>query len=413
MLYEIKRPYDSHVHLLGTGERLVNWSLFTLTQVEQLRDYSHLQSSQRGDVVVGFGLQSKLFLDDKQLSALDEIFDSTPIFFSSADGHGSWINAITAKMFGLGQKALRLQEDAHFNLLKQLPQYTDEQLQLRLTSAKKYFQERGFVFLRDMTSSLSEVKVWSEILQRDQDAHIEYFFPVFNMQDLPEVLINLRQAEKFSSRWLKQRGLKVFIDGTLGSQTAHSCQCSKGSSFFSLDEINRIIEIAWTNNLEVAFHCIGELAVELVVESARSVMNSGITGRLHLEHCEVLKSDTLKKLKSLHVTVHMQPSHALDDLSKLRAMSDLMIFPIKQLKNSQVPLFFGSDSPVVEPSFKSSFQGIESLYKMPKSQKLEWVLAHHSLEDGSLPDAKVVLDDNWQVQFLSFDGKILIDKSKS
>ena len=49
---------------------------------------------------------------------------------------------------------------------------------------------------------------------------------------------------------------------------------------------------------------------------------TGFEGKIHLEHVQLIRKETVPLLKSLHITCHMQPCHWLSDRSWLDSVLD-------------------------------------------------------------------------------------------
>lgn len=410
-MFFVDRPFDSHIHLSGVGEIL---SAVDLKSIQSAGDFKKLNLSKSGaGVVRGFGWHFGQDQVPLGLKTIDELWPQQPCFFSRADGHASLVNSAAAKLLGLSSTSVFLEEREHFSALKKLATHaTASEKKESLLRALNHLQQKGFTHFRDMTTSVDDFNAFADIFESNPQAYVECFFPIHQVVDFESIQVQLESLRARASKYLRLQGLKIFIDGTLGAQTAHTrCFCQSGKTLlWSTEELEKMTAWAWNQNLDVAFHCIGEDAVEKVVDVARKVMLQGATGRLHIEHCELIKKSTLAQLKGLHVSVHMQPSHLIDDwkiLQEVNEDQDLVVFPAENLRKLGIPLYFGSDAPVVSADFKNTQKGI-SMY----SQKItkfsgEW-LKHHSHPSKFSPSSRCVLDEDLNVKELWFEEKKLI-----
>jgi hypothetical protein len=165
---------------------------------------------------------------------------------------------------------------------------------------------------------------------------------------------------------LRVKGLKLFLDGALGSEGAWISQCYHGRDHHGLVlwedlALREVLVRAWSEGLEVAVHAIGDAACDKMVDIARAVKESGTSGVLHLEHAELLRSETLQKMKTIDVRCHLQPSHWLSDRKWLeQKVGELSAhaFPWRRLQEAEIPFDFGSDSPIESASLSRTFQAL-------------------------------------------------------
>src|SRR5690606_26804128 len=122
------------------------------------------------------------------------------------------------------------------------------------------------------------------------------------------------QCKAEETELLKVNGIKVFFDGSLGSETAFLSEPYRGSKNYgqlnwSLSEVEDLLRRVWQSGFEVSIHCLGDEAAHQVVLAARKIYAENISGLLNLEHVQLLRPETIQKMKSLHITCHMQPCH--------------------------------------------------------------------------------------------------------
>lgn len=160
-------------------------------------------------------------------------------------------------------------------------------------------------------------------------------------------------AGSASEIWDIQHGpLKIFLDGSLGSRTAHLFEAyadeasNYGLELFSQSELQRAFEELDGSAECLAFHAIGDRAVARVLEA--SVSASGWP-RVRIEHAELVRPEDIERWPE-HVFASVQPTQLADDLAilskRLGPERARMAFPLASLLQAQVPLAFGTDFPV-------------------------------------------------------------------
>ncbi len=386
---EIKNLYDSHVHWMYTGQVHLSWNLKNISDPQQILDSTELQNHHRGDWRVGFGWDENNWNADFKIhrSFLDQKWKDQPVFLSRNDGHSSWVNTAALKALGLwsqhqnkqeiivdqdGWPTGILKEKAHIEALKKLPDFSNQQKKDQLIAAALHFNQSGFTHIRDMTSSPQQWKMNQQLIA-DQEIllHVEHWFVCESLQSLQQTVDQALICKKEENSFMKLRGIKLFVDGSLGSHTAflsqpYPDQGSRGQMNWTELDIADCLRLVWKNKLEIALHSIGDECTHQIVKMARLVYSEGIQGVLHLEHTEIMRPETIQMLKPLHVRCHLQPCHWFSDSvwleSKLQNLYPYS-FPWQALEKAKVPFSFGSDSPIEQSSL------IRNLLAHQQSQK--------------------------------------------
>lgn len=409
--------YDSHVHFLGTAEYLGGVALTDVRSADQLKDLVFKPTAYKGDFLTAFGWNPKN-IPKEELTAdiLDRVFPDVPVMFSRNDGHASWLNTLALKRLGFGDRQGLLEEADHFLALERLPKRDHEALKNKLMEASQIFLSQGFTHLRDLTSSKEEALALFELSKEGRfQQFIELNFLLKNIRDLGPLLETLRDLKARAVPNVCIQGVKLFFDGTLGGGNAfvQQCQCCRDSQYWTRELYSEVLKQVWGAGFDIAVHCIGDDAVDEIVSWTREVSAQGIVGRLHLEHAEFVRSETIQKMKPLHVKVHMQPCHWFGDKEWLatKASSALkkIAFPWESLRRAQIPIHFGSDSPVVAPSVISNYQALQQSAH-DGIKKFEGDFAQfHSYSGGTSIEAETIFEDQ-EVRSVRINGQIVWHK---
>jgi len=414
MLLKIPRLYDSHVHWLVTGQIETGLKLFDLKSAADIEHVKIEPHFFRGEWLVGWGWDHTKWpgqtLPTKDI--LDRVFPNHPVFLSRVDGHCSWLNTLALEKLGYecSHSGILLEED-HFNAYFSLPKYSDQQIRGALKKAIEMFHQAGFTHIRDMTC---EEPQWHQVVQMDQAGELSLYvqenFLCEKPADLDRILVLLEKTRTQETAHVKVQGVKIFFDGTLGSNTAllSKCNCSQHKSAWGQSEdLENLFRKTWARGFEVSVHTIGDEAVHQVVSIARKVMATNeLTGWLNLEHVEVLRPETLQMMKALHVRCHMQPCHWLSDRQWLKEKLDDLYkyaFPWGAISKSGIPLQFGSDTPVARSSYWDNDQALRESVK-EKIPALKGQIEDYHIFPSGGSDTYTVFEDQ-KVKELVFDGK--------
>ncbi len=113
------------------------------------------------------------------------------------------------------------------------------------------------------------------------------------------------------------RGVKLFTDGALGASTAalHEYK-TNGNSFLTYTDAEFIakLEKILPYKTDIAIHCIGDIAIEQVVNSI-DLNKSKIVGQeIRLEHVQFINETQAKRAKDLGLVLSMQPNFNMDSV---------------------------------------------------------------------------------------------------
>lgn len=444
MFLKIPRLYDSHTHFLGTGQIDLGLRLHNLTSAQDIQKIEVKPNYFRGEWLFGFGWDQNNW-PDKSLPTkeiLDKAFPDFPVFLSRADGHTSWLNSKALEKLGMlgknteqlpdpeGGKIYRdaqgfpsgvLTEAAHMAAFEKLPAHSIEQLKVFLKRSVEIFNQAGFTHVRDLSCTTQQWQAMSELVSENQfTIALEAHFTAESILDIDRAIADTLNCKKTESAQLRAKGIKVFYDGSLGSETAllskpyHGKDTgNKGIVTWSLQDIEAALLKTWNHKLEFSVHTIGDQAVHDIAELARRISAAGNVGRLNFEHAQMVRPETIKLMKPLHVRCYMQPCHWLSDRRWLKEkLADLYsyVFPWEALRLAQIPISFGSDSPIERPSLFDNIKALEgSANEGVKAfrGKIEEV---HSYPDSQFAPSETTFQDGELTEIVFMGQKIFSKK---
>ncbi len=370
-LLRIENPYDSHVHWQATGEFAERMDLSSL---EKPNDILEMTRPNGSNWILGKGWDfQSAELGGCTRSLLDQWCADVPVAFSRADGHAVWANTKAYLLSGWSEEELPqgvVTELDRNRVLNAIPKPTPSSITRHLMIAQRIFHEAGITHIRDVHMKESQ---WVAAKHLEESGLLKLCVESFifdeklNFREQIELALKMR-SEVGPQSLIRIKGIKVFLDGSLGSETAALSQnylsgSGKGVLHFSQTELEEIISSAWSKDLEVAVHCIGDEAAHRTALAALESKKKGVDGKIHFEHVQILRPDTISVMASLNSECHMQPGHWLDDKAwlKEKISEDLYknIFPWRKLQEAQIPFYFGSDSPISQTGIFRIHQAIE------------------------------------------------------
>ena len=393
--------YDSNLHWLATGQWSQQLSLHDLKKPEDILTKKIEPQHIQGGWVLGFGWDQNQWPRQAfpHRKLLDQWCADKPAVLSRVDGHASWVNSKALELAGLplgkadhvqdpqGGKFLRdeqghltgvMIDTAKFMVDAKIPALTDREVRRDLLKATQILNHAGFTHIRDLSCNPQQ---WNESIRLDESGlltlAVEQFFSADDPKDFDKALDLALQAKKHHTIHLRPMGLKVYMDGALGSEGAWISQpypsgSGQGLCLLKDDELAGYMKKSFENDLDIAVHTLGDEAVDRVVSVALQLKEDGYEGRLHLEHVEIIRPETISKMKVLNCVAYMQPCHWLSDSAWLQEKVGSLAkhaFPWRALQENKIPFYFGSDSPIEpvslarnqEAILKSADKGIPKL----------------------------------------------------
>ncbi|HSL93068.1 MAG TPA: amidohydrolase, partial [Bacillota bacterium] len=158
----------------------------------------------------------------------------------------------------------------------------------------------------------------------------------------------------FGDDHLRMGGLKLFIDGALGVQTALMDEPFCGSDNTGIqtmpkDRLEELVQRAAQHGISSTVHAIGDKANRMVLDILQSAVTIDPKLRHRMEHVQLLTDEDVARFAQLGVTASMQPTHLLGDMDlveKYWGERGRLAYAFGSVLRSGGRLAFGSDCPV-------------------------------------------------------------------
>ncbi len=179
-----------------------------------------------------------------------------------------------------------------------------------------------------------------------------------------ETVASAKDAERIRELGAIGAAGDLFVDGSLGSHTAHlhapyaDSPGHTGTAHLDTDAVAAHVAACTEAGLQAGFHAIGDAAISSVVDGVRAAAERLGTARIRaarhrVEHAEMLTEATLAGFADLALTASVQPAFDAawggpDGMyaARLGAERAATLNPYAALLKAGVPLALGSDSPV-------------------------------------------------------------------
>ncbi|MDT0583382.1 amidohydrolase [Brumicola blandensis] len=372
---------DSHQHVEGVGQRPKTLSLFGIPTLKETRDAieAFAQNVPEGEWVQGRGWIEREWSDEKRFLTkhdVDSFTENKPLFMPRADGVSALVNSKALAMAGITKgspdpEGGKFERDENgeptgyvlataMNVFRELiPAKTKAYIKDSLEVGMQQNAKLGWAATQDAGMPFINVDIMQEI-------HAEG-----GMKTRIYAAANVQEAETMFSRGRMKteddlfdlRGIKVYIDGTLGSRGAaliENYSDAPHNGFMNRtteEELKPILRKALREGLQVQTHVIGDRAVKTLLDwyeeafdavpvSERAVAEP----RWRLEHAQVIPPAQQDRMVKLGIIPSMQPSHGIGDLNfapdRLGPERLAYAYPWQQLIDRGSIIIGGSDAPV-------------------------------------------------------------------
>ena len=368
---------DAHVHFQYYALSLQQVDLNTTQSVSEAlaRVQTAADGLSDGQWIEGRGWQQEKWPDRQFPTAqqLDRATGDHPAFLKHHSGHASWVNTRALQLAGIDQATSdppggQIQRDeagkptgilfetATELIERVVPEPSERQLISAMRTAQQACWEFGLVGLhdfdgRDCFQALQTMRSRGELGLR--------FVKNIPVALLEEAIgIGLRSG--FGDEWLRMGGVKIFADGALGPRTALMIKPyegepqNRGMAVVEKEEMMRMAHRAYSNQLAITVHAIGDQAVHDVLDVYESLLPLADTHTLpvvpnRIEHVQIIHPSDHARLAELGVVASMQPIHATSDyITAERNWGERAkdSYALRTMLDSGATLVFGSDSPI-------------------------------------------------------------------
>jgi predicted amidohydrolase YtcJ len=379
---------DAHIHLLDYSRSLSKIDLDGVASKQEVLDRVAEKARELGPGrwVLGGGWNNNLWTppDFPTRQDLDRVAPDNPVYLDRKDLHSCWVNTLALQRTGVTRDtpdppgaAIGRDESGEPNGMF---------FESAVSIARRAIEEppedpvmalrRGLEALLGMGIVGCHVPEGPDTFGALQMLDAEGMLPLRVVILLPyyrlDEAIRLGLRTGFGSDRLRTGPVKMFSDGSLGSQTAEMLEPyegmprNRGIGTLPQEEMEQAVIRAAQAGIPSAIHAIGDAANRRVLdafEKAREEVMSGTEGNpiIHrIEHAQILHPDDIPRFAALGVVASMQPIHATSDMhaaDRLWGKRARYGYAWRSVLDAGGVLAFGSDAPVETPN---PFKGIHA-----------------------------------------------------
>jgi hypothetical protein len=371
---------DAHVHVMGIGFAQMTLDLSATRSLEEaLAAIAEFAENNPGRpwILGGGWNQEKWGLGRFPTAAeLDAVVSDRPVYLTRVDGHAGWANSRAMQLAGLdataqspvGGQIIRLQgtnapsgifvDAAESLVTRAIPAPRPAERDLALSKAQDLLLASGITAAADMGTSIED---W-QTFRRAGDRGALKLRIMSYASSLDSMLLIAGPAPTpwlYDDR-LRMGGIKIYLDGALGSRGAWLKQDyadapgNRGIPILTPAQLRNIMSRAAMDGFQTAVHAIGD-AANAEVLSAIEELSESYKGdrRWRIEHSQIVDPADLPRFADNGIIASFQPLHQSSD--RLMAEARMGIerlggaYAWRSVLAQGGRLAFGSDAPV-EPA---------------------------------------------------------------
>ena len=364
---------DAHVHLTGVGAAALTLDLVGVASVADLQQRLGAYAASHADgPIYGRGWIETHWPERRfpNRSDLDAIVRDRPVLLERIDGHAAVANSAALELARIDNNTANpaggsIERDASgaatgmlidnaVGLVQQrFPPPTPAMVREALLQGARLYAERGWTGVHNMSTSLAEAQLFQEFAANGE---LPLSADIYLTPEDGEIVL---QRGPYGEGAVKVRGIKMYMDGALGSRGAallapYSDAASSGLLVTPIEQIRATIERAKATNVQITTHAIGDRGNRLVLDAYRDAFADNPealrAARYRIEHAQVIAPADIPRFASQGVIASMQPSHAISDLhfapARLGPQRLAGAYAWRSLLDSGAVIAGGTDAPV-------------------------------------------------------------------
>ncbi len=389
MLIDLRRQtvvpgfIDAHIHLLSTAYRSHYIDAARCASEDEVAVLVRERATQTppGRWIQGGQWDKNLWPGGNfpTKASLDAAAPAHPVVLWSKDGHVLWVNSLALQRASITAQTpdpsngaiLRdssgvptgiLEEPDATRLIYDVIEEPDAALtRVLVQRALKELQKAGITSIHDI-EDMDALQLFQQL--RDEGELGVRVTMILPRRLLPMLRERWPEMLAREDALIRLGGIKIFADGTLGSQTAAMLESFEGNPgnygilAIPEQEMNETVRAAAEMGISIAIHAIGDRAAHVALNSIEQAqqhlarqgsMRDLSRLRFRLEHVQLITPADLERMQRLGVIASVQPFHAVADRDIAEhywGKRSRRAYAYRTMRDLRIPLALGSDAPV-------------------------------------------------------------------
>lgn len=373
---------DAHTHLLAYAQARLDVDLRSAHSEDEAIERVRARATQTppGAWIQGNSWNKNLWLTDSfpTRQSLDAAVPNHPVALWDHAHHAMWVNSEALRRAGIDAKTPNpasgtigrdgegepngmLFEFGATDLIERVMEPPDDKaLAAELQRILAELRARGITGVHNIEGDTTLRLMQQLHRQHALNLRVLLYIPRQSLHNA----INLGLEAGFGDDYLRFAGIKLFMDGALGPQTAAMLDPYEGRPGYTGmltqtdDETAQIITEAAGGGVGVAIHAIGDRAVHAALDGIEAALRQRAVDEQHqplavrrfrLEHVQLAAQSDIARMARLGIVASVQPFHAVvdrDTAERYWGARHRRAYAYQTLRSSGIPLALGSDVPV-------------------------------------------------------------------
>lgn len=368
--------FDSHCHFLMSAINYQKPYLDSCSSINQLiiicKEY--IEKNPYKEFYCFEGWNETNFKNDKRLLNrfdIDKISNNIPIFLVKSDRHLISCNTIALKYLGIFNKNIKdkfieigndgfptgiLKENATYLVREKIDNLSIHENGKFISKFLKVANSYGITSISTCellkTKNTANLDVYFE-LEKQNKLTINFCHQLWfeNLNLIDDYVLKVKKETNFN----KVIGVKIFLDGSLGSRTASLSKpyldnsSNYGILNYSFDELENYVKKINSYGLQALVHAIGDKAISQTID-VFSKLDKNNKFRNGIIHCEITSKKMLDEIFKNNILIYTQPCFLEDDIMLLdRIINQNFLkysYAFKTFENKNIHMSFGTDAPI-------------------------------------------------------------------
>ncbi|MFC4556707.1 amidohydrolase [Virgibacillus kekensis] len=369
---------DSHMHLIGHGEKLLRLDLSQMKSPEEVKEAlkNRTANLSTDEWLIGEGWNENQWVNPKIIprAELDEVSPDNPMILTRVCRHAVLANSRAMEMAGIDNqtpdpqggvivrddkgKATGFFLDTAQELIKQaMPDVSQNYLEQVIKIAVDDLLRKGLVggHTEDLNYYGGFLKTYQAFINAINGENQKFKAHLLVHHEVMDDMINEGLSYRDGTNYVELGAVKIFSDGALGGRTAWLTEEYRddpgnyGFAIHTFEDLEKLIRDARRNDLPVAVHAIGDRAVYEVGKLLKKYpLKNGARDRII--HGQILNQEALQLLSDLPVVVDIQPTFVSSDfpwaIERLGEDRINFAYAWKTMLDSNVLCAGSSDAPI-------------------------------------------------------------------
>ncbi len=340
---------DAHMHIDELGQYLNILDLRGTRSIEEMKEKLKEFAYKNSGPIMGHGWDQEIFSEKRWPTRydIDDVVNDRPVLLTRVCLHAAVVNTKMLELVDYKKEGenfpyrdnepLGIVKEDVFELFRK-----KFNRMIPKDRKRKMIEQAIDHILSNGVTSVGFVSVSDEIFDIIKSIYDEkgLNLRIFAYMNKESKLKSMEISDK-----LKIKGIKLFVDGSLGARTAYLTKMYKDAPTYGqiVEKKEDLEKIIIEKDGQVAIHAIGDGGIDIALDIAKKYSN------LRIEHASIMRDDQLNLAMKLNLTLVVQPHFIITDfwvLDRVGKDRAKFVYRFKDMVEKGINLAFSTDAPV-------------------------------------------------------------------